>query len=124
MEKKNISFIITVILSVLVILFCTKETVIGQSRADMSSQKLYYAPMEEEYVAQMRQMLANKGYSNSGITIRWVLEEEGTRVYTVMIYHKWIDRLDEKGKEALLQELEQTEFIDQYCSFCYEFLTI
>lgn len=124
MEKKNISFIITVILSVLVILFCTKETVIGQSRADMSSQKLYYAPMEEEYVAQMRQMLANKGYSNSGITIRWVLEEEGMRVYTVMIYHKWIDRLDEKGKEALLQELEQTEFIDQYCSFCYEFLTI
>lgn len=124
MRKKNIAFAATVILSVLMILFCAKETAIGQDRTELRRQRLYYAAMEEEYRTNMRQMLADKGYSNSGITIRWVLEEEGTRVYTVMIHHKRIDRLDEGEKEALLQELEQAEFTDQNCSFCYEFLTI
>ena len=122
MGKSNISFVITVMLSVLVVLFCTKETVIGQSRTDLKRQKQYYAAKEEEYRAGMRRMLTDKGYTNSGITIRWVLEDEGTRTYTVLIHHKRIDRLDAGEREELIRELEKTEFVDEYCSFQYEFL--
>ena len=122
MGKSNISFVITVMLSVLVVLFCTKETVIGQSRTDLKRQKQYYAVKEEEYRSGMRRMLTDKGYTNSGITIRWVLEDEGTRTYTVLIHHKRIDRLDAGEREELIRELEKTEFVDEYCSFQYEFL--
>lgn len=124
MRKKNTSFAILVILSVLVILFCAKETVIGQNKADSRREKQYYAVMEEEYRNNMRQMLADKGYSNSGVNVRWAVDEDGARCYTVIIHHRKIDRLDEKEKEALLKVLMTAEFDDERCSFRYEFLTV
>lgn len=124
MRKKNTSFVILVILSVLVILFCAKETVIGQNKADSRREKQYYAAMEEEYRNNMRQMLADKGYSNSGVNVRWAADEDGARCYTVIIHHRKIDRLDEKEKEALLKVLMTAEFDDEKCSFQYEFLTV
>ena len=69
-------------------------------------------------------MLCQKGYSNSGITIRWVSDSEGLRVYTVMIHHKKIESLDNNGKKELLHELSATEFEDGSCTFSYEFITI
>lgn len=78
--------------------------------------------MEKIYCEDMAEILAGKGYKNSGITIRWVSEEEGRRDYTVMIHHRNIKLLDDEGKEALLQELAGTEFQDDRCTFRYEFL--
>ena len=78
--------------------------------------------MEKEFYADMKELLTQKGYINSGITIRWVLEETGERNYTVMIHHRRISQLDDAGKEELLQELMKTEFQDTGCTFSYEFL--
>ena len=122
MRKKNFSFVIAVIISVLIISFCMTETVMGQSRADHRREKQYYSTMEKEYYAGMKALLTKMGYVNSGITIRWVLEETGERNYTVMIHHRRITQLDDAGKEELLQELMKTEFRDAGCTFCYEFL--
>lgn len=122
MRKKNFSFVIAVIISALVISFCMTETVMGQSKADHRREKQYYSSMEKEYYADMKELLAQKGYINSGITIRWVLEETGERNYTVMIHHRRITQLDDAGKEELLQELMKTEFQDAKCTFRYEFL--
>lgn len=122
MRKKNFSFVIAVIISVLIISFCVTETVMGQSRADYRREKQYYSAMEKEFYADMKELLTQKGYINSGITIRWVLEETGERNYTVMIHHRRISQLDDAGKEELLQELMKTEFRDTGCTFSYEFL--
>lgn len=122
MRKKNFSFVIAVIISVLIISFCMTETVMGQSRTEHRREKQYYSAMEKEYYADMKALLTRKGYVNSGITIRWVLEETGERNYTVMIHHRRITQLDDVGKEDLLQELMKTEFQDAGCTFCYEFL--
>lgn len=111
-----------VILSVLVIFFCTKETVMSRGRTGNTGDKQYFAAMEETYCEDMARLLAGKGYRNSGITIRWVSGEEGRRDYTVMIHHRNIKLLDDEGKEALLQELAGTEFQDDRCTFRYEFL--
>ena len=123
MKKKSISFIILVILSVLIIVFCTKETVMSQSKANDKSVKQYYAAMEETYYTDIRALLNEKGYSNSGVTIRWVSDDGESRTYTVMIHHRGIDVLSEQEKEALAQELSQAEFDDLRCSFHYEFIT-
>lgn len=122
--RKNILFVIAVILSVLVALLATKETVMSQGRTDSKGKKNYYKAMEAEYRSNMEQVLEENGYSNSGITIRWVSENGETRIYTVMIHHKRIDRLDENEKEKLIQELAKTEFSDEGCSFQYEFLIL
>ncbi|MDE7277560.1 MAG: hypothetical protein K2N98_12030 [Lachnospiraceae bacterium] len=122
MRKKNFSFVIAVIISVLIISFCMTETVMGQSRTEHRREKQYYSAMEKEYYADMKALLTRKGYVNSGITIRWILEETGERNYTVMIHHRRITQLDDVGKEELLQELMKTEFQDAGCTFCYEFL--
>lgn len=124
MSRKNISFIIAVILSVLVALFCAKETVMSQGRTDVKGKRGYYAAMEAEYRADMRRVLEEEGYADSGITIRWVSEDEGVRDYTVLIHHKRIDSLDENEKAELVQELSETEFTDTGCSFRYEFITL
>lgn len=124
MKKKSISFVILVILSVLIIVFCTTETVMSQSKTDDKSKKQYFAKMEKEYYDDLKQLLEEKGYSNSGITIRWVSDDGENRTYTVLIHHRGIDVLSEEEKEALIYELSQAEFDDLRCSFCYEFLTV
>ena len=111
MRKKNFSFVIAVIISVLIISFCMTETVMGQSRTEHRREKQYYSALEKEYYADMKALLTRKGYVNSGITIRWVLEETGERNYTVMIHHRRITQLDDVGKEDLLQELMKTEYL-------------
>ena len=122
--RRNAAFIIAVIVSVLVVLFCAKETVMSQGRSDVKEKKSYYAAMEAEYRADMKKVLEEEGYTGSGITVRWVSENEGTRTYTVMIHHRRIDYLDENEKENLVHKLVKTEFTDEKCSFQYEFITL
>ena len=122
--RRNAAFIIVVIVSVLVVLFCAKETVMSQGRLDVKGKKSYYAAMEAEYRADMEKVLEEEGYAGSGITVRWVSDSEGARTYTVMIHHRRIDYLDEDEKENLVHKLVKTEFNDEECSFQYEFITL
>lgn len=121
---KKISFIIAVILSVLVVLFCAKETVMSQGRSDIREKKSYYAAMEAKYRADMEKVLEEEGYAGSGITVRWVSEIGGARTYTVMIHHRRIAYLDADDKEDLVHKLVKTEFTDEECSFQYEFIIL
>lgn len=124
MNRKNMVFVVTTIALIMVILFCTSQTVMSQEKADMRSQKQYYAAMEQEYLAELKQLLADSGYNNSGVTIRWVSDETGNRNYTVMIHHKKISHLSIQEQEVLQEELMKTEFVDEKCSFAYEFLSV
>ncbi len=124
MRRKDVSFGITVLLAVLVLLFCIKETAMSRDRADAGGKKQYYALMEEEYYAGIRHLLDEKGYRNSGITIRWVSDGQGTRDYMVLIHHRKIEGLDQQDKENLMRELSETEFADKQCTFHYEFIIV
>lgn len=121
---KNISFGIAVILSILTVLFCAKETVMSQGRSDVREKKGYYAAMEAKYRADMEKVLEEEGYAGSGVTVRWVSESGGARTYTVMIHHRRIDYLNENDKESLAHKLAETEFADETCSFHYEFIIL
>lgn len=122
MKRKNILLAATAILLILIILFCSTETVMSQNRTDDGMNRQYYAAMEKEYRANIEQALDEKGFVNSGINIRWVSDGDGIREYTVIIHHGRINSLDEHDKEELLHELTEFEFSDENCSFSYEFL--
>ena len=122
MRKRKILYAAAVILSVLVIFFCAKETVMSRNKSGNKAEKQYFAAMETNYYADLAKLLGDKGYRNSGITIRWVSEEAGRRDYTVMIHHRNMKLLDETEKEELMRERAETEFQDERCTFHYEFL--
>ena len=123
MERKNCMFGVMTMLLVIIILFCSTQTVLSQSRGMSKEQRQYYADMEKEYLSNIESLLCKKGYLHSGINIRWVSDVEGLRDYTVMIHHSRIDSLDIREKEELLNELKTIGINDSGVVFNYEFIT-
>lgn len=121
-HKKQISFLAVTVMLILVTVFCMKETVKSRREEDRCMQNKYYAALEKKYVNALRDELCRQGYANSGITVRWIAEEDNTRRYTVMIHHNRINALDESGQEVLLKTLSETEFEDAPCRVYYEFI--
>lgn len=122
--KRPIRFAAATILLILIIVFCTVETVKSQGNEDRAIQNKYYAALEKEYKAALCLELDRQGYHNSGITVRRITGEDGTRYYTVMIHHNRINDLNEKEISELLKILSEAEFEDALCSFSYEFITV
>lgn len=107
---------------VLVIGFCVTETVISQSNEARCVEEKYYDEMEGAYLAEMKQLLTDKGYGNSGITMTRITDEEGMRSYTVSIHHKLINKLSKDEQEKLMETLGGIVFPDASCRFSHEFL--
>lgn len=122
MKRKNVLLAAIAIFLILVILFCQVEIVMSRDRTGAGRTRQYYAAMEEEYRCNISRTLDEKGFVNSGVNIRWVSYEDGTRIYTVIIHHGGINALDDNDKVELLHELAGLEFKDESCSFRYEFL--
>lgn len=122
MKRKSILLTVASIFLILVIFFCSAETVMSRDRNGGRRSRQYYAAMEEELRSNISRMLDEKGFIDSGINIRWISYEDGTRIYTVIIHHGRINALDDIDKDELLHELAELEFADGSCSFRYEFL--
>ncbi|MGN1181005.1 MAG: hypothetical protein ACI4SD_07305 [Suilimivivens sp.] len=121
LRKIPFTIILSVIL-VFVIAFCISGTVISQSSHASRIDEKYYREMEAAYVKEIRSLLADKGYENSGITMTHVTDEDGVRTYTVTIHHGRIDKLSEAEKQELLARCGEIAFPDDTCGFCYEIL--
>lgn len=106
-----------------VCIFCTTQTVLSrEADAARIQQERYFDALEQEYVQNMRTLLTKNGYSGSGVTMTAVIEENGTREYTVAIHHKRLDRLSEGEKEGLLFKLQQIPFAEDNCTFNHAFI--
>lgn len=107
---------------IIIIAFCITETVISQSNEARCMEEKYYDELEADYLAELKLILTNEGYRNSGVTMTRVTDEEGMRSYTVNIHHKLIGKLPFEEQEQLAQVLEEVPFPDTSCSFCHKFL--
>lgn len=115
----------TVIFSIaliLVIAFCITGTVNSQSSHTSRIEEKYYREMEASYVKEIRALLEDEGYENCGITMTYIIDESGTRTYTVTIHHGLIDKLSREKKQDLLAECGEIAFPDKECGFCHKFL--
>ena len=66
--------------------------------------------MEKEYVSALRGFLNEAGYTNSGITLTSMVDEEGTRAYIATIHHERIDKMTEPEREDLRLQLTLLQF--------------
>ena len=121
LKRLPFTLIISVFL-ILVIAFCISGTVLSQSSHESRIEEKYYREMEKIYVQEIRDLLTDQGYENSGITMTHVIDENGMRTYTVTIHHGRIDRLSGAGRKELLSQCSEVVFPDDECGFCYEFL--
>lgn len=110
----------TVLLVLIAALFvgCT-----AMSTTDIGTRELeeYYLTKEQALAKDVRELLAMKGYENSGVMVTRVIEDDGSRLYTIAVHHKRIELLDDKERDMLLSQVENLVFDDEACSFFIDF---
>lgn len=121
-REKWIHFIGAVMGLSMIIIFMTTMTVRSQSNIEVAEMERYYRDLETEMVREVRGLLNDKGYDNSGVSLTRVVEEDGSREYTLTVHHRKITQLSDEDKEALKLQLQECNFKAENCSFNQEFL--
>lgn len=108
----------------LIVLTFTMMTISVNATRDrrLQHKNEYYEQIEDEYVKVLRNTLADKGYSNAGITMTKIFYENGKREYTVKLHHKRMERLDTDEQQILLAELSEINFAADECVVYLKFL--
>lgn len=101
----------------MVIAFFISSTVVSQADGGVTVDEEYYPLLEESYVEEIKGLLNELGYENSGVNLTVMADEEGNRSYRVKLHHKRIARLTEEEKKALLETIEDMAFQVVGCEF-------
>lgn len=119
--RRNIGFVLLTLALILVAGFCMGSVAMGQTKSTVRVNEQYYLPMETAYKEQVQTVLEEAGYVNAGIMLTHVREEDGTRIYTLKVHHKRLEKLDEKERESLSRALAACAFEGEGCRFLQEF---
>ena len=82
----NVAFYSTTAVLILIIVLCIGATVKSESRDE--TQRMENRIQEQQLMSDMKQYLNENGYRNSGVTLTYALEEDGSPDYTFTIHHK------------------------------------
>lgn len=101
---------------VLVIAACITLTVKGSEKQSAGGyDEAYYDSMEEAYQEEVAEVLAQYGVGTSGINLTKITEADGTRAYTLAIYNRNFDRMDEAKMGSLEKSLNEVVFPEEAC---------
>ena len=107
---------------IFIIAFFICGTAAGQTREGNRKEEQYYNILEQTYVSEIRNLLEERGYRNSGVTMSRVRLEDGSNQYIVTIYHRRIMNLALDEQEELLDACRMIRFPVEDCNFFHEFL--
>ena len=116
----NVAFYSTTAVLILIIVLCIGATVKSESRDE--TQRMENRVQEQQLRNDLRQYLNENGYRNSGVTLTYAVEEDGSLNYTFTIHHKKINGMSETEREALSGELAQACNAAGNYSVSYEYL--
>lgn len=119
--KKN-SFILLTIVLIFTISFCITETVKGQNSRKLSLHSQYEKEIEQQYVEDIKAALTDMGYEYAGVSLSKIVSQDNEKTYTLSIHHKRIDRMNEKDRKELIEELEQITLMDNEYEIVTKFL--
>jgi hypothetical protein len=114
---KEVLFVVFTFAVSLVIAFFISGTVVSQADGMVTVDEECFPILEEEYVEEIRELLDELGYENSGVNLTMVADGEGNRSYQVKLHHKRISYLSEEEKTALLATIEDMAFRVVGCEF-------
>ncbi len=113
-------FGIATILLILIIIFCVKGTVMSKGNPQRAQENIYYLGLEQEYVANMKAYLQERGFADCGVMMTRVTYEDGSREYKIQIHHRRIEGMSAADKLFLQEALMQKEFGRDACVFQYD----
>lgn len=116
----NIAFYSTTAVLILIIVLCIGATVKSESRDE--TQRMENRVQEQQLRNDLRQYLNENGCRNSGVTLTYAVEEDGSLNYTFTIHHKKINGMSETERKALSGELAQACNAAGNYSVSYEYL--
>ena len=114
---KEVLFVIFTFVVSMVIAFFISGTVVSQADGKVTVDEESFPLLEEEYVEEIKGLLDDLGYENSGVNLTMVADGEGNRSYQVKLHNKRINRLSEEEKEALFATVEELAFQVMGCEF-------
>ena len=121
-KESKAEFVVVTVLLVLFAALLFGSTAISMTEADTRELEEYYLEKERQLTGEIRRLLQEEGFDNSGIMVTRVVEEDGSRLYTVTVHHGRIDSMDPSGREELLDRLRALNFTDDNCLFINKFL--
>ena len=120
--NRMIGTILFTTLLILISALGVSGTVLSQRSGMSREMQEYYRHAEHEYVKEIRTFLAQQGYSDSGVTMNRIINEDESVDYVVTIHHRKISALEETQKDALLASCKEIEFPVENCGFYHKFL--
>lgn len=105
---------------VLAAALCVGGTAMSRERIDYAQENERYALLEEAFAERTKEILEERGYRNSGVTITWTRENGGARSYRVEIHHRGIGGLGDDERERLTEAL----YCEEFCGEVEEFSII
>lgn len=116
----NVAFYVVTVVLILIIVLCAGGTVRSESRDE--AQRVENRIQEQQLMADVRCYLKENGYSNSGVTLTYVTDADGSPEYTFTIHHKRINDMSEEEREILSGELMQACNASGSYNIAYEYL--
>ena len=108
--------VFTFVVSLVIAIFIS-GTVVSQADGKVKVDEECFPLLEEEYVEEIKELLNELGYENSGVNLTMVTDGEGNRSYQVKLHHKRISRLSQEEKAVLLATVEDMAFQVVGCEF-------
>lgn len=117
--RKGFVFVVVTMLLIMGLALGMASTVSSQSEENVSVSEESYVTLESEYVQKLRTILNEEGYENCGINLTRVVDGEGVRAYSIVLHHKYLDKLGEEELQELFGELAGSAFHFSNCSFAF-----
>ena len=120
--KKYMKFAGLTVLLIVVLAFAVKGTVTSREYGQDTKDRAVLKQLEQEYIAEVKSLLANSGYENSGVMLNYVKEGD-VMYYTITVHHDGISVLNEAEKSVLKAQILALAFELPECYFQQEFLS-
>lgn len=107
MRRKAGRLAIMILAVICIVLFGAAGSAKAQRQTAQEGRERRCREREEELLEQVRTYLADRGFSDSGVTLSRTVEEGRGRSYTVTVHHRRIDRMGGEERARLGGQLEE-----------------
>lgn len=121
--RKNVKFLVVTLLLIVLLALGVKGTVASREYGQDKTDKTVLRQLEKNYIADVKTLLRNSGYENSGVMLNYVKDGE-VMYYTITVHHDAITALTEAEKSVLKAQILALAFELPDCFFQQEFLSI
>ena len=121
--KKSVKFFVGTLIVVVLLALGIKGTVVSREYGQDRTDRAVLRALEQEYISEVKTLLTNSGYENSGVMLNYVKDGD-TLYYTITVHHDAITTLTDAEKSVLKAQILALAFELPECFFSQEFLSI